>query len=123
MRVLLSIKPEYAEKIFDGSKKYEFRRTIFKCPDIKKIIVYASAPVKKVIGEFEVDNIINTDIKTLWKKTHLQSGISKDFFLSYFFDKEQGYAIKIKNVKKFKKPLGLKENFNVLPPQSFVYIK
>ncbi|NTW31786.1 MAG: hypothetical protein HGB12_04045 [Bacteroidetes bacterium] len=123
MKVLLSIKPKYAEKIFDGSKKYEFRRTIFKCPDIKKIIVYASSPVQKVIGEFEVDNIINEDIETLWKKTHSQSGISKDFFLSYFVNKEEGYAIKIKNVKRFNKPLNLLKVYNVLPPQSFVYIK
>ena len=30
MKVLLSIKPEFAEKIFNGTKKYEFRKSIFK---------------------------------------------------------------------------------------------
>jgi predicted transcriptional regulator len=30
MKVILSIKPEYAFKIFDGTKKFEFRRVIFK---------------------------------------------------------------------------------------------
>ena len=35
MKIVLSIKPEYAEKIFSGSKKYEFRRMIFKAPDVK----------------------------------------------------------------------------------------
>lgn len=33
MKVLLSIKPEFAERIFNGSKKYEFRKVIFKNPD------------------------------------------------------------------------------------------
>ena len=26
--ILISIKPEYVEKIFDGSKKYEYRRRL-----------------------------------------------------------------------------------------------
>ena len=30
MKILLSIKPEFAERIFDGSKKYEFRKVIFR---------------------------------------------------------------------------------------------
>jgi len=37
MKILLSIKPEYAEKIFAGTKKYEFRRSIFKNPDVKTV--------------------------------------------------------------------------------------
>lgn len=50
MKVLMSIKPEFADKIFDGSKRYEFRRMIFKQPAVKKVVVYASAPVQMVIG-------------------------------------------------------------------------
>ena len=49
MNVLLSIKPEFAFKIFDGTKKYEFRKSIFKKPGVKKVIVYASSPT----GKFE----------------------------------------------------------------------
>ena len=47
--VLLSIKPEFAEKIFQGVKRYEFRKALFKNREVEKIIVYASAPVSKVI--------------------------------------------------------------------------
>ena len=50
MKVVLSIKPEFANKIFEGTKKYEFRRAIFKNPNIKKVVVYSSSPVKKIIG-------------------------------------------------------------------------
>ena len=39
MTVLLSIKPEFAEKIFDGTKKYEFRKSIFKNADVKKFVM------------------------------------------------------------------------------------
>jgi len=122
MKVLLSIKPEFAEKIFDGSKKYEFRRTIFKNPNVKKIIVYASSPIQKVIGEFEIEQIIHYNLATLWNETEEFSGISKDYFLKYFENKENGFAIKIKKAKRYKIPMCIREDFNSLPPQSFLYL-
>jgi predicted transcriptional regulator len=32
-------------------KKYEFRKVVFKNPKVKTVVVYASSPVQKVIGE------------------------------------------------------------------------
>ena len=123
MKVLLSIKPEFAFKIFEGTKRFEFRRAIFKNTGIKRVIVYASSPVKKVIGEFEIDRILLKDIEALWAETHDYSGITKDYFMEYFADKEMGYAIKIKNYKKYLEPLCLKEDFKLSPPQSFLYLR
>lgn len=122
MKVLLSIKPEYAFKIFEGSKKFEYRRTIFKNNSVKSIIVYASSPVQQVIGEFEIDEILNYDLETLWNLTHQHSGITKDYYYKYFADKEYGYAIKIKKVKQYKLPKYLQTDFNIMPPQSFTYL-
>lgn len=122
MRVLLSIKPEFANKIFDGTKKFEFRKSIFKNKDVKTVVVYASSPVQQVIGEFEIERILNFDLDTLWSLTQDFSGISEDFFYEYFADKEVGYAIKIKKVKKYRNPKNLREEFNLFPPQSFAYL-
>jgi predicted transcriptional regulator len=122
MKVLLSIKPKYADLIFDGTKKFEFRRTIFKNENIKTIVVYASSPVQKVIGEFEIETILNDDLVLLWKQTKKHAGIDKQYFFEYFINKEKGYAIKIKKTRKYRKPLCLREDFNLLPPQSFLYL-
>ncbi len=123
MRVLLSIKPEYAEKIFEGTKKYEFRRSVFKNKNVKTVVVYASSPIQQVIGEFEIDSILNDDLNSLWNITKDFSGISENFFFEYFNNKEKGYAIKIKRTKKYKKPLSLQKDFNATPPQSFMYLE
>ena len=121
-KILLSIKPEYAEKILQYEKKYEFRRTIFKSPYVRKVVIYASSPVKKVIGEFEIDYILSLDIDSLWTKTKNFSGIDKKFYDSYFQGKKIGHAIKVKKVKRYRKCLGL-DDYNVThAPQSFVYI-
>ncbi|MGZ3835858.1 MAG: ASCH domain-containing protein [Mucilaginibacter sp.] len=121
MKVVLSIKPEFAFKIFEGTKRFEFRKTIFKNPSVKKIIVYASSPVQQVIGEFEIDEILMLEKNKLWELTQEDSGISEYFFFKYFEQKKDGYAIKIKNTKRYSVPKCLKSDFNLLPPQSFAY--
>lgn len=121
MKVVLSIKPEFAFKIFDGTKKFEFRKSIFKNENIKTIIVYASSPVKQVIGEFDFDEVLNYDLSTLWDLTQEHSGISEEFYYDYFANKDEGFAIKIKKTRKYRKPKCLRKDFNLSPPQSFAY--
>jgi len=123
MKVLLSIKPEFADKIFDGSKKYEFRRSLFKDKSVKTVVLYASYPVQQVVGEFEIDAILNDGLQQLWDLTREYSGITEKFFFEYFQNKDNGYAIKIKKAKKYKNALSLKDDFNASPPQSFMYLK
>jgi len=122
MRVLLSIKPEFAKLIFDGTKKFEFRKTIFKNKDIKTVVVYASSPLQKVIGEFEIEDIINDNLDLLWEKTKEHAGIDRAYFNQYFAAKNEGYAIKIKSVTKYEKYQSLKDDYNLTPPQSFLYL-
>ncbi|WP_295121228.1 ASCH domain-containing protein [uncultured Chitinophaga sp.] len=122
MKVLLSIKPEYAFKIFDGVKKFEFRRAIFKNPDVKTVVVYASSPVQQVIGEFEIENIVSLEPKLLWEATKEFSGITEKFFFDYFAERNVAHAIKIKKTRRYKKPLSLTRDFNITPPQSYVYL-
>jgi len=123
MKIILSIKPEFANKIFDGTKKFEFRRLLFKNKKVKNVVVYASAPISKVIGEFEIDTIFHQDLTSLWDRTSKFSGISEDYYLKYFNGKENGYAIQVKNPKKYKNELCIKESFGLNPPQSFAYVK
>jgi predicted transcriptional regulator len=122
MKVLLSIKPEFAFKIFDGEKRFEFRKVIFKNPDIRTVVVYASSPVQQVIGEFEIDDILSSSPNEIWELTKKYSGISEIYFHEYFENRLVAHAIKIKNTKRYKKPMSLKDDFNVLPPQSYLYL-
>jgi predicted transcriptional regulator len=123
MRVLLSIKPEFAFKIFDGVKRFEFRKIIFKKPNVKTVVVYASSPIQQVIGEFEIEDILTSAPGNIWELTKKHSGISEEFFYEYFADRDIAHAIKIRKATKYDKPLSLKESFNVAPPQSYLYLQ
>lgn len=122
MRVLLSIKPKYAELILSGEKKYEFRRAIFRKHDVNKVVIYASNPISKVIGEFIIDDILTCNLTDLWLNTMKHAGIDKEYYDSYFSGKDRGHAIKVKSVKRYSRHKELNE-FNVKrAPQSFAYI-
>ncbi|MCQ2336568.1 MAG: ASCH domain-containing protein [Paludibacteraceae bacterium] len=123
MKVLLSIKPEFANKIFDGSKKFEFRKSVFKNPSVDTVVVYASSPVQKVIGEFKISKIMTDDVECLWQKTALFSGISKMFYDEYFSHKKEANAIAVGRMTKYSEPLSLSDFGIKYPPQSFMYIQ
>lgn len=122
MKALLSIKPKYIEEINNGSKLYEFRKSIFK-NDVDVIIVYASSPTKKIVGQIIVDKIIVDTPQNLWSKYQKHSGIIKEEFFEYFKNKEKGYAIKIKKYINYNEPIDPYEhNADFTPPQSYAYI-
>lgn len=123
MKVLLSIKPEHAYKILEGEKRFEFRRAIFKKPEVNVVVIYATRPVGKIIGEFSIEKILSSCPKEIWRVTSRYAGISEIFFNEYFKDRDLAYAIKIKDVKRYKAPLNLKDFLpNNIAPQSFCYL-
>jgi len=123
MKVLLSIKPEFALKIFDGSKRYEYRRAIFKNEEVSRVIVYASDPIKQIIGEFEIEDILHDEPQSLWVKTKHHGGISEKRFFDYFTNKSKGYAIKVKAPRMYDDPLPLSSLMISSPPQSYMYLR
>ena len=74
--ILLSIKPEYVAKIFDHTKKYEFRKRIPQRP-IDKIVMYSSNPEQHIVGEFEVLETIKMKPSPLWETTKRAVGITR----------------------------------------------
>lgn len=124
MKVLLSIKPEYAEKILQGEKRFEFRKSIFRNSEVKTVVIYATMPVGKVIGEFDFDEVLSDNPKEIWSLTSKFSGITKKFFNEYFDGRKLAHAIKVAAVRRYETPQSLKEYIpSGSAPQSFCYIK
>ncbi|MCD7872969.1 MAG: ASCH domain-containing protein [Clostridiales bacterium] len=120
--ILLSIKPEYSSRIFEGTKKYEFRKHLAK-KKVNKIIVYSSYPEQRIIGEVEVIDILSLKPTPLWEVTKNEAGISRAKFRAYFKGCEKAYAYKLGKFKKYDTPKTLVEFGIKKPPQSFLYIE
>ena len=120
-RMLLSIKPEYVKKIISGKKKYEFRK--FHCRDgIHTILIFATAPTKKVIGEVTLVNIIEGDIEYVWHETRGFGGILKRDYKKYYQKREVAIAYQLGEVTVYEEPLMLEDLGLNYVPQSFAYI-
>jgi len=124
MNVILSIKPKYARLILSGAKRYEFRKSIFNNKHVVEAYIYATSPVKKIVGLFRIGGIIRDSPEGLWDRLGLLSGMNEAEFFDYFQDAKNGFAIEIKHVEIFDiqcDPKELIPGFN--PPQSFCYLK
>ncbi|MBR2547802.1 MAG: ASCH domain-containing protein [Eubacterium sp.] len=120
-RMLLSIKPEYVTKIVSGTKKYEFRK--FHCrEDVDTIVIYATAPVKQVIGEVSIIAVIEDAVEEVWKQTRPDGGITKKAFKEYYKNKQVAIAYQLGEVRTYDEPMALSDVGLSYVPQSFAYI-
>lgn len=119
--ILMSIKPEYVERIFAGSKKYEFRKRLASKP-VERILIYSTAPTMQVVGEIQITGTISASPTALWEHTKNFAGISRYKYRKYFKGCKTAYAYRLGDVTQYETPKELSE-FNInLPPQSFIYL-
>ncbi|BDR52203.1 hypothetical protein KIM372_01100 [Bombiscardovia nodaiensis] len=124
MKALLSIKPEYVERILSGEKTYEFRRKIFKRSDVDTIVIYATRPQGAVVAEAPIVEVLEAEPQRIWERTHEHGGISKKSFMNYFRGSNCAYAIRLGKITQFDQPIPLTDYSDRIsrPPQSFVYV-
>lgn len=120
-KIIISINPEYVEKIISGEKKYEYRTKAAK-KDVDKIIIYETTPIKKVVAEAEILDVLIMRPNELWELTKDKSGTTKSFFMSYFKGREVAYAYKLGRVTVYRRPMELSAFGVKSAPQSFVYV-
>ena len=120
-KILISINPEHVEKILAGTKKYEYRRRVAK--DVSSLVIYETAPIKKVVAEVEVLETLALSPEQLWNKTKNESGTSKEFFDKYFENKEAAYAYKLGKIREYSEPKELSEFGVKVAPQSYVILE
>lgn len=104
--ILLSIKPEYTNRILAGSKKFEFRRNVAK-RHVDRILIYSTSPEMKVVGSVSVLGVLKDTPQKLWQKTKDFSGISHGKYMEYFSKREFAYAYQLGEVTMFKEPKSL----------------
>lgn len=120
--VLMSIKPTYTERIINGTKLYEYRKSIFESwPDV--IYIYESYPIKRIVASFKPNVIMISTPVNIWAKTNRYGGIDRNAFFNYFEGHYEAWAIGIDSLHVFERPVALSEiNENFRAPQSFCYL-
>lgn len=118
----MPVKPQFAQLIMTGEKKVEFRKVRF-LKQVSYIVVYASSPIQKILGFFEVSHIDEGSPKYLWKRYRSVGGIIYKEFKAYYANSVSGIAIGIGRVCTLRHAIPLtKLSDSLVAPQSFVYL-
>jgi len=124
--VLMSIKPEYAEMLFLGTKTVELRRTRPAVSVGDWVLVYASSPRKALIGAFRVKSVVVASPDVLWERFGEDAGISREGFHAYFRGSPSGVAIRVGKTIQFMDPPSLSTIREFVPgfhpPQCYSYL-
>jgi predicted transcriptional regulator len=117
----MSIHPEYAEAIMRGDKRVEFRKRRL-APDIDTVVVYATAPVQRVVGTFAIERTVAGDPESVWREVGAVGGISRETFDNYYARSPQAVGLVVKSARRCR-PAPLSDlGTSLVPPQSFAYI-
>ena len=124
--IILSIRPMYAAKIFDGLKKVELRRTRPQHLGKGALgLIYVSSPVRSLAGAFRVADVIEVPLMELWKMVRDKAGVTYREFKEYYAEVSVGTCIFFSKVWRFREPLSLhdlrREALDFIPPQAFRY--
>lgn len=126
--IFLAIKPRYARDILSGAKTVELRRT--RPRDLREgslVVLYASSPVRAVLGTAEVERIVTTAPIELWPLVASQSRINRAEFDHYFVGADEATGIFVRAPAPTPSPYRLDEirqdwpGFH--PPQAFRYLR
>ena len=83
--ILISIMSYYARQIFNGVKKFEFRKSPLKQEDLNKtIFVYSAKEDKAIIGSFVVNKVHKGNLEEILKITGYDNRNDKQEIIDYF---------------------------------------
>lgn len=102
-------------------KRVEFRRRGF-ARAVSHIIIYATAPEKRVVGVCEVTNIVKGDPELLWRDHRKVAGITESGLRGYFRGLTLGIAISLGCVHAIQDHICLSDIGVARAPQSFQYM-
>lgn len=118
----MSIHPNYAEAILSGRKRAEFRKRPL-AEDVDVVLIYATTPVRAIIGWFTVRDVVRTTPEDIWRRLHDVGEICWSDFAAYYSGCNEAVALLVGEVGRFPKPVALSEiRPSPATPQSFNYV-
>ena len=126
-RVLLSIKPEFASKIFSNDKTVELRKRIPNLSEGDELLIYASAPVMAIVGAVEVIKVVQDAPVDLWQMVRAHAGVAHEFYEQYYHDYATAYGIFLGRTQFYDRECSLpslrKAWPGFVPPQNYRYVQ
>ena len=125
--LLLSLKPHYADLVFEGLKTAELRRRIASHIEGRDVFIYVSSPTMVLRGGFRVGEVWSGAPEEVWSTVSELASVDKQDFNNYFEGQAIAYAFEIQEVWEYQNPVSLntlRNRFsNFVVPQSWRYVR
>lgn len=123
--LFIAVKPEYANKLISGEKSIELRKNRPRVQPGDYVIIYASTPLKAVVGFGKIKNIIECSPDEMWAKHSMSLGIEKKKFDMYYSNHKKSIGIEFETIRPIV-PICLddlkKADPDFHPPQVYRYV-
>ncbi len=120
------MRPRFSDGILDGTKTVELRRTRPQVEPGDPVLIYASSPVRAIVGGFLVKDLIQSDPAGLWSIVKDLAGVAEPEYQAYFTGARTGYGIGVTDPWRLPKPVCLEtlrcRRPSFRPPQSYAYL-
>lgn len=123
MTYIVSIHPQYCDHIFAGRKTFEVRSRIPRLNVGDIIFVYATAPISKVVGYFEVSGVLQLPPMVAWEAFQSFLQITPADFGFYTQGLTQVFLVQIGRTYKYDPTISLSAYGLKSAPQWFVKLK
>ena len=122
--LLMSVKPDYADRILSGQKTVEIRRRFSERWAGRRISLYASAPLMSLVGEATIAQVVLDSPEVIWDKYRTQIACSRDEYDVYSNGKKEVFAVVLEGVRPYRGLVTLSYMSNLvrealIPPQSY----
>ena len=127
IEILLSLKPDYADRILRKTKIMELRRKFSKRWIGCYALIYSSAPEQAIVGMFKIKDVVKEKPIYIWQKWREAIDCNEEEFINYTNDADEIYGILVDDVKSvgpiFLSSLNLHFSEPLSPPQSYLNIR
>ena len=125
--LIISLKPCYANLLFEGLKTVELRRRIASRISDRDVFIYVSSPIRELRGGFRVGKVWEGSPDAVWHSVAELATLDRQEFDAYFQGQTVAYALEVTNVWEYYSPVGLswlRDRFDdFVVPQSWRYAK
>lgn len=121
----LSVHPRWASAILSGSKTVELRRRAPTLGPDARVLVYATTPVKAVVGTSSIVDVVSLPLDELWLRYGARSAATREEFDLYFCGSSIGVAIVLGDATRLDREISLSElrDHGEPPAQGWRYLQ
>jgi predicted transcriptional regulator len=127
-KVLLSMRPSYAERVFARTKQVEIRKKFSRRWQGRQAVVYGTQPLGALMGEVTMSEISVGSPTEIWERYGARMGCTYEELTEYAGKATEVYAIELADVNPYISPVGIAQishliNEDLRPPQSYLDVK